>query len=101
MKIFILLIAIINFVINRHLSYKRGPQLLLDCQRDCFYSFGTNTCVAIGARLCNNYLNNLNCQKHRAVCKWRNNTCVVKQNACDNRCIQVAINSPDCMRRSH
>ena len=96
MKIFILLLAINNFIMGRHVSRKRGPQqIFLHCDRDCFWSFHTNQCVARGRTLCSNY-NMLDCQVHRAVCKFRMGACVIKASKCANTCHQAAVNSPDC-----
>jgi len=95
MKIFILLIAIINFIIGRRLTHKKGPQLILNCHNDCWLSLTQARCIARGAAVCHAYLNIIDCGLHRAVCKWRHGGCEVKQNACGHRCQPIAGPNPN------
>jgi len=83
---------------GRHLSYKRGPQILLNCGADCWWSNHQARCIARGQQLCQVY-NLVDCGLHRAVCKWRHGACVVKQNACDHRCQRGVGNTLDCVAR--
>jgi len=91
MKIFILLVALLNFILGRHLGRKRGPWLILDCHRDCFWHPLNVRCVARRQQLCPQLLTLVSCLTQAATCKWRNRGCIVKQNTCDRHCIQAPL----------
>jgi len=107
MKIYILLLAFINFIMSKHLTHfiknrntnLSSHYLKINCH-DCVPK--KLKCVLREEFTCKNYTSETNCLLNLAVCKWRFGKCERKINKCDKACmIQFFMGSGDkiCVKR--
>jgi len=99
MKFIILLIlALVNFILGKKFISKSPIkiEIFLNCKRDCYYDPFHNKCMARGQAVCRLY-DQKECLLKSARCKWRGNSCLVKQNKCGISCQRKNAISDKCI----